>query len=59
MCDCILLKNAGWHFSYVLKDADLLKKMRSIADTLPDTEIPDFRVQRTVSPAYLAYLKDV
>ena len=58
-CDCLVLRNAGWHFRYVLKDSDLLKQLRSTADALPDTEIPDFTVQRTVSPTPLGYLMDV
>ncbi len=58
-CDCPVLTGAGWHFSYVMNDDDLLKKVRSIADTLPDTIIPDYVAQRTVSPSPLGYLMDL
>jgi hypothetical protein len=41
-----------------MSDKDLLKKMRSIADTEPDTVIKSYEAQRTVSPPPFAYLKD-
>jgi hypothetical protein len=39
-----VLTLAGWHFSYVLKDKDLAKKLKSIADGEPWTEVNNFYV---------------
>ena len=59
MCDCLLLRKAGWHFRYVVNDAELFKKLGSIVDTVPDFNIHGITVLRTVSPSNMAYLQDV
>ena len=57
-CICPVLRNAGWHFSSLLNDADLLKKMRSNTGAKIDNTIPNFEAQRSVSSTPLMYLQD-
>lgn len=42
-CYCPVLRNAGWHFTYVMNDVDMLKKLRSFADGSSNYPAPDFK----------------
>ena len=53
-----IIPMAGWHFSYIMDDEKLLRKMRSYADS-PGTNltISDFKEQRSRGTAPNAYNK--
>ena len=57
-CFCTVLRKAGWHFTSVMNNADLLKKLRSFVGGKADYQVADFSVQRTVHPNSVMYLKD-
>ena len=46
----ILFKDDGWHFSSILDDKGILKKMSGAADYNPDYKITDYSAFRTHSP---------
>ena len=51
MCICPIIRHAGWHLSYAVNDADLLKKVRSFADGRPDATITNYTKHRSSNPA--------
>lgn len=40
--DIVLIKDAGWHFSSILDDDGILKKMTGAADYMPDAKLPSY-----------------
>lgn len=58
-CSAELIRKAGWHFSSVLSDQELLRKMRSIAESFgTDRVVTNFTEFRLSKPEKNAYLKD-
>jgi hypothetical protein len=49
-CNQQLLRKAGWHFSYVLNDTDLFKKMQTYAHGDPNFKIKNFTSFRNPEP---------
>lgn len=51
MCICPLIRHAGWHLSYVLNDADLLKKFTHFVDGRANFTITNYTNIRSSNPA--------
>tara|TARA_B110000285_G_C14931269_1_gene517432 strand:+ start:577 stop:891 length:315 start_codon:yes stop_codon:yes gene_type:complete len=51
-----VIENAGWHFTYILSNEQILAKIRHYADTEEgaETEITDYEAHRRTSPAWNA-----
>ena len=58
-CPQKVIRLAGWHFSYVLDDAGLIKKLRSYADaTTSKIKTPNFTEARLSGVFPDCYTKD-
>ncbi len=54
-----MIRLAGWHFSYVLDDAGVIKKLRSFADsTTSKIKTPNFTEVRLSGVLQNCYPKD-